>query len=60
MCVCVVQGVAGGPGVGVGVGDSVTLCGAAGASPQFCQLLHVEEKMLSSHLRSFDWCGPIV
>ena len=38
----------------------VALCRAPGASPQLCQLLLVDEEMLSSHLRSFDQYGPIV
>lgn len=61
VCVCVCCSVwPAGLGWGWGWGGPVTLCGAAGASPQLCQLLLVEEEMLSSHLRSFDWYGPIV
>ena len=56
---CVVQYVAGGAGPGE-TRSPVALCRAPGASPQLCQLLLVDEEMLSSHLRSFDWYGPIV
>lgn len=58
----VVRRVAGGAGVGLGLGRPAPqrLCVGHQEPPRSSASSSVDEEMLSSHLRSFDQYGPIV